>query len=474
MTLKTRRLMLRVNSNSKRSGRQAEGSRTRVVRLRILLSCWALTALLPLRLAGQAASTAPASGAMSVYGGGVQAPLQFQGQSLPANEVSLSMGASAFYDDNVLSFSTPRVGDEALAVDSRFGVIRRSGPMTLNFDYTPFFLFYRTYDQYDRLNHSADLTFTDRLTARTVLTLNDNFGYQNGMYGALLGEPILSGLPPPGGLNQTVVPYTTRTLQDTGGLGLRFEKSSRTSFILSGNFAAQKFGRQTATEPLYNSIGVGGSLAYQYAWTEHTNVGATVVHQDATFQGGQIFGNRLRQQIESMYFSLSSRLSPTVNVSVFGGPQYVRGIGQIAPTAVLAGHFQAAGGGTINKQVRKTAFDIAFQRSVSDGGGLYASAIYTSGTVGVRQRLIGRWEAGFNAAIGEGSASLFQSVNGKTDTVVGGVTVNRPLLRGSSFHVAYQTMHQVNKGVLPTLANLDRDQISVGIDYQLKAIPLGR
>jgi hypothetical protein len=417
---------------------------------------------------------APATVPASVYGGGVQSPLQFEGESLPANEVTFRMGATALYDDNVLSTNSSRVGDEAVSLDSYLGFTKRSEHLTASFDYTPFFLLYRQFDQYDRLNHSADLNLSDRLTSRTILGLHDTFGYQNGFYPSLNGQQILSGLASPSALNQMVIPYTTRTLTNMAGLDLTFEKSRRTSLTLSGDYSQRKFGQQTAGQPLYNNNGVGGSLTYQYSLTEHTSFGILLVHQDTTYQGGQAFGNRLRNQIESTLLSLGSRLSPTVSVTVFGGPQYIHTIGQVSPGAVLSGHFQVSGGGSVTKEVRKTAFDLAVQRSVSDGGGLYPSAKYTNANLGVRRRLVGRWETDVSVGAGETDASLFQSGNARTETISGGVGVSRPLMVGSSFHIAYQTTHQVNKGVLPILANLDRDQVSIGIDYQFKALSLGR
>jgi hypothetical protein len=52
--------------------------------------------------------------------------------------------------------------------------------------------------------------------------------------------------------------------------------------------------------------------------------------------------------------------------------------------------------------------------------------------------------------------------------------LDRPLSRGSVFRIAYGTTHQLSKGTLPISANFDRNQVTIGIDYQLKAIPLGR
>jgi hypothetical protein len=468
--------MLNKNFDSERGSKNRESDgRSWIEPLWTLISFLTLIALFPVSVEAQGTSAmAPAAIPASVYGGGVQAPLQFAGESLPANEVTLSMGADALYDDNVLSTSSPRVGDEAVSLNSHLGITRRSEHLAASFDYTPFFLLYRQFDQYDRLNHTAGLNLSGRLTSRTILGLHDTFGYENGMYPSLTGQQILSGLASPAGLNQMAIPYTTRTLTNVAGLDLTFEKSRRTSLTLSGDYSQRKFGQQTAGQLLYNSIGLGGSLTYQYSVTEHTSFGVLLVHQDTTYRGGQVFGYRLRTQIESTFLSLGSRLSPTVSVTVFGGPQYIRTVGQVAPGAVLSGHFQGSGGGSITKEVRKTAFDLAVQRSVSDGGGLYASAIYTNATLGVRRRLVGRWEAGLSAGAGQSDASLFRSGNGRTDTITGGVRVSRPLMQGSSFHIAYVTTHQVNKGALPILAKFDRDQVSIGIDYQFKALPLGQ
>jgi hypothetical protein len=58
--------------------------------------------------------------------------------------------------------------------------------------------------------------------------------------------------------------------------------------------------------------------------------------------------------------------------------------------------------------------------------------------------------------------------------LLGGVVISRPLLHGSAFHVSYSTVHQLSSGTLPIFVNFDRNQIAAGIDYQFKALPLGR
>ena len=153
-----------------------------------------LFALIPVRLAGQTASSgALGSPQAPQYGSSAQTPLQFAGETVRGNQVSLSMGASALYDDNVLGSNSDRLDDEALSFDSNFGISRQTEHLTFNFGYTPNFMLYRQITQYDRLNHSANLSLSYRLSARFSLDLSDTFSYQNGIYPSLTDGQILSG-----------------------------------------------------------------------------------------------------------------------------------------------------------------------------------------------------------------------------------------------------------------------------------------
>ena len=140
----------------------------------------------------------------------------------------------------------------------------------------------------------------------------------------------------------------------------------------------------------------------------------------------------------------------------------------------IPGSFQGSGGGSITKEVGKTALNLSAQRIVSDGGGLYTSAINTNATFGVRRRLVGHWETNLYGGAGRSDASLFQNVNGKTDSLLGGIDFHRPLVGGAVFHVSYDTTHQLSKGSLPITASFDRNQVTIGFDYQFKPLPLGR
>jgi hypothetical protein len=88
--------------------------------------------------------------------------------------------------------------------------------------------------------------------------------------------------------------------------------------------------------------------------------------------------------------------------------------------------------------------------------------------------LVGRWEANLQGGAARADTSLLQFTSARTDALTGAFGLDRPLSRGSVFHISYDTAHQLSKGTLPISSNFDRNRVTIGIDYRLKAIPLGR
>jgi hypothetical protein len=467
-----------LNKNFRSDSGSEHGKRTGrfwTAQLRGVFSSLAFVALFPAALAAQfTTSIQQTTPQAAVYGSGVQTPLLFEGETVPVNQVFLSMGVLGFYDDNVFGRNSQRVGDEAISLNPRFGITKQSDRLKITFDYMPAFILYRQLSQFDRTNHYSDLSLTYRLTSHITADVHDNFSYQEGDYPFLSTTPILSGPSSPTSPTQQILAYASRMLTNSAGLDLTFAKTRRTLFILSGGYNLLKYESQVVGQPLYNGIGLNGSLLIEHFVTERTKFGLLLLHQDTTYTGGTVFGNRLRSQIESAYLSVGSRLSPTVFLTVFGGPQYLGTVGRTPTSVGVPGHLQGSGGGSLTKEVRKTALDLTFQRSVSGSGGLYTSVESTIGTFAARRQLVGNWEADVHFGVADQDASLFKLANGKTEGLFGGVSISRPLSHGSVFHVSYDSMHQLSKGSLPIVSNFDRNLISVGIDYRFKALPLGR
>ena len=384
------------------------------------------------------------------------------------------MGVSTFYDDNVPQRNDLRVGDEALSLSSRLALSRQSERLKLNLEYTPYGLLYRRLDHYNSIDHNANLNAILWLSSHFNVGLRDTFSYQNGIFQSVTGQPILSGLGPPTALNQAIFPYTTRMLSNTTGVDLTYVKSARTSLAFSGDFDRRQFGDPVVNQVLYNSWGVSGGLQYRYRVSELTSFGLLLVHRDSTFRGGAVIGNSPRFQGESALLSVGSRLSPTVTLTIFGGPQYIHMLGQPAGASGTTGQFHAAGGGSFTKEVRNTALEMSAQRTVTDGGGMYTLVKNTALDCGVRRRLVGRWEANLHIGAARADASIFEFASGRTDALLGGFGVVRPLWGGATFHASYETAHELTTGTLKYLANFDRNRVTIGIDYRFKPISLGR
>ena len=439
--------------------------------LRTLILPLIFVAFLPASLMAQASAQAP------IFGNPTQTPLLFQGEPVPVNQASFSIRATTFYDDNVLSNNSERLSDEALSISPDLGITKRSERLGVSFDYSPFLVLYRHISQYDVANHAANLNLDYKLTSRVTVGLHDTFSYQNGVFPTPSGQQLESGLTSLSALNQLIVPYTARVLSNSAGLHLAFAKSQRTSLTLFGDYNQRKlstFWARTLDQTLYNTYEWSGGLQFQYRMDAHTSFGILLLHQDTTYQGGDVIGNRQRSQVESVVPSLGSRLSPSVTFTVFGGLQYVLTIGQAFVGGSGAGNFQGTAGGSITKEGQKTALDLSLERSVSDGGGVYTSVIYTHAEVGVRRRLVGQWEAAWHAGAAQADASAFQFAGRRIDGLIGGMKISRPLAHSAKLFIACDTWHQVSKGTLPIYGNFDRNQVTVGIDYQFKPLPLGQ
>jgi hypothetical protein len=435
----------------------------------------ALMVLFPVGLAAQTtSSTAVSSSQGSAYGTGLNNTLQFAGESKPANLVSLGIGAAGFYDDNVLATNSDRVGDEALSLRPHFGVSTQTENLSFNFNYTPFFLLYRQFSQFDQFNQSANLNLAFRLSPRFTLGLSDTFGFRYGDYPSFYGADIPSGPISPTELNQLITPFTTRTLSNMTGVNLTFVKSQRTSFTFSGGYNLSRYGNSSGESgSLYDFKGEYGSVKYDYRATEHTSLGLNVVHADSIYEAGP--GLYQRAQTESLFFFVSSRLSPTLSVSANGGPQYVHSPGQSSVEDGLQEGVYGSGGGSITKEARKTALTASFQRSVSDAGGLYATVINNTAMFGARRRLVGLWQTGLRGGVGQVHDLVSQQgADYKTDYLQIGIDFSRPIRNRSDFHISYNTMHEMYQGALPGFNGFDRNQVTVGVDFQLKQIPLGQ
>jgi hypothetical protein len=216
-------------------------------------------------------------------------------------------------------------------------------------------------------------------------------------------------------------------------------------------------------------------LLYQHRISPHTSLGSNYLFEDIRF------GSDSRTLVHSAFLSYAQQVSPSLTVSVFGGPQYSRlhevVILPVGPFRFQIPVFQAgwnwAIGGTLTKRLDKTAFELSVQRQVSSGGGLLGAVVGSSVGASVRRRLPGRWDAGWSAgyAINRSLGTFFQ---GRYQSLTAGTGFEHSLTEKLSVRVGYDFLYQRGSGQSSLFGNLDRDLLSVQLSYQFRQIALGR
>jgi hypothetical protein len=208
----------------------------------------------------------------------------------------------------------------------------------------------------------------------------------------------------------------------------------------------------------------------------HTTLGVDYMLQDIRF------GADSRSLIDSAFVSYAQQISPSLTVSIFGGPQYSRThevvvlpLGFVTlQIPVFSVQWNWAVGGAITKRTGNTVFQFTAQRQVSDGGGLIGAVVSSSVGASVRRRLPGRWDAIWSGGYANNSSLDTGVSSGGFQSETAGFGLEHSLADRLSLRMRYDFQRQRGTGETPLLGNLERNLWSVQLLYQFRQIPLGR
>jgi hypothetical protein len=169
-------------------------------------------------------------------------------------------------------------------------------------------------------------------------------------------------------------------------------------------------------------------------------------------------------------------------LSVFGGPQYSRlhevltlPLGPFTlRIPVSLGTSNWALGGTVTKQLDKTAFQLTAQHQVSDGGGLLGAVVSSSVGTSVKRRLPGHWDATWSAGYANNNSLDTTHSHGAYQSLTSGVGLARSMTEKLTVRVGYDFLHQRGTGQSQSFGDFDRDLWSVQFSYRFHEIALGR
>jgi hypothetical protein len=269
---------------------------------------------------------------------------------------------------------------------------------------------------------------------------------------------------------------TLRQLALSSRIDAAYQASQRDSVGLYVGESTLDFKQQISSGGnLQNMAEKDAGLFYQHRVTRHTTFGGNYLFQDIRF------GANSRTHVQSAFLSYAQQISPSVTVSVFGGPQYVRThdlyllpLGPFTleiPINEAAWHW--AIGGTLTKQLNSTALLLTAQRQVSNGGGLMGAVVSTSTGVSLRRRLPGHWDAIWSGSYARNSSVSSGSFTSEYQSETAGFALQRPLTEKTSLRFSYDYLHQRGTGQSLLSGNLDRNLVTVQFTYRFHQIELG-
>lgn len=412
------------------------------------------------------------------FGSGEQPGIRYAGKSFPHNVLFLSLAQETAYDDNVLNNNAQRRADESFSLGARIGFQHERKQSSLALDYQPDLLLYREVPGYNVMNQGLQVDAKYQLHPRFGLRLRDSLQYHTGIFSPRSGEDLMPGLGSPTSLNDTVFTPLARLFENNVRLDAGYQKSYRTSLTFFGGFLTRDFlGRTAAQQGLRDTQGVQAGTQYSYRLSRSDTLGVLYL------LGNMHVGDASRALIHTGFASYARQFSPSMRLDVFGGPQYARLHDRFTltlPFLTLTGQlyrtrWHAALGGTFTRQSENTVLQISAQRIVTDSGGLLVGAVSNSEVaVNVRRRLARSWHANWNLGVANSKVLDSGIWSGEIQSRNSGIALEHSLTENLTARLRYNFVHQRSAGSMALANALDRNRVSFGISWQLRAIALGR
>jgi len=411
------------------------------------------------------------------YGNGEKAGLNYAGTPSPHNILVLGLNMGSQYNDNVFGNNQQRVGDVDFLIAPSLGLRREGSRLSLALNYQPSFQIYRNASELNALYQTLGFDASYRVSSHFSLRARTSASYTNGIFQPTQNEEFLPGLGSPTSMNQTVYTPTEKQLAISSRIDANYQASPRDSVGLYVGGSVLDFEQQVSSAGnLQNTQETDAGLLYQHRLSLHTTLGANYLFQDI------LFGPDSRTVVHSVFLSYAQQFSPSVTISVFGGPQYSR-VNELASLSLSPFTVQApvslaqwnwALGGTLTKRLDGTAFQLTAQRQVSNGGGLIGAVVSTSVGVSARRRLPGRWDAIWSGNYANNSSLGSGASEGSYQSVTAGFGLERSLSERLNVSLGYNFVHQRGYGLAPLLGDFDSDLFSIQFSYKFRQIALGR
>ena len=426
----------------------------------------------------QGGGTVPGGSQVPAPAGNAEVPpVLYASGSIRPNVLLLSMNTETTYDDNVFSTNRLRRGDLLFHLSPRIALREERKRLSLAFDYLPDLLLYREAKGYDAFNHGVQLDTNFRFSPHFSLRVTDSFSYRIGLYQPPPSEEITPAPGPSTTPNPTVFTPLARQRDNNVRVDVVYQKSARTSLDWFGGFHRQDFSQvATAGSSLQDNQGMNAGLEYRYRLDRHNTLGAVYLFQNLSFQQGQ------RTVVHTAMLSFDRQLSPSVTVSVFGGPAYVSLHDQLTldllfftiTVPVASTQTGWTLGANFTKRAKNSVFQVSANHQVSQGGGLLGAVSSSFVSLNMNRRLVGHWSATWSFAYADNSALSAAQRGSHVRSAIASFGVEHQLTGNLTTRLGYTHTRQTSGAPTLLFSGLNENRVSLGVFYRYHQIPLGR
>jgi len=426
---------------------------------------------------GVAESRPASASGPHTYGEAEKAGLNYAGTAPPRNALFLGFNAGSSYDDNIFGNNQHRIGDVDFLFGPNLSLHRDGRLLSLALNYQPYFRIYRRASEPNAVDQSLGLDAAYQATSRISFRARGSAYYTTGIFQPGQNQEFLTSLGSPSGLNSTVYTPTLRQLTWSSRIDATYQARAHDSVGLFVGDSRFDYEQQVSSlGNLQNMEERQAGMLYEHRVSRHTTLGTNYLFEDIRF------GLNSRTLVHSVFLSYAQQVSPSLTVSVFGGPQYSHLheviIFPIGPFRFQAPIFQVgwnwALGGALTKRLHKTVLQLTAQRQVSNGGGFIGAVVGSSVGASVRHQLPGRWDAIWSGGYAKNTSLASGSAASEFRSETAGFGLQRSLTERLNFHIGYDFLRQRATGQSPLFASFDRNLWSAQLSYQFHPIALGR
>jgi hypothetical protein len=393
------------------------------------------------------------------------------GSQMRSNYLTAGLILGTAHDDNVLAgTSVTPVGDLIYTFSPTITLNRTTQRQQMTLTYSPGFTLYQHTSTLNVTDQNAAVTFQYRLSQHLTINLSDFFQKSSNVFDQLYSDSggVITGS------SQTtpvavIAPYADQ-IRNTANMGLSYQFGRNDMFGASSIFSENDYTTPSEASDFYNSASLGGSAFYSRRLSSTQYVGVT--YQYLRSQSNPVTAQTIpllsapKVQTHTLLAFYTFYLTPTLSLSVSGGPQYTDATqSPLPPFNTWTPSVTAS----IGWQRSHTNLAASYSRTVTGGIGLPGAFASNSANVSVLWQLARAWTVGTAGSYfnNDNLTPSFTLTTPGGQAVSGTISVRHSMSEQLTMEGGYAHLRQSYSAIPVISADPDSNRWFISISYQL-------